>query len=157
MKIENAAMREIRWIILIKNTRQQLKERWETWNKADTACLLSLCRQTSIFWMTSTCFVYILPIFFWILHLPPWIGIWHSKAIAFFFTLLNNWNSSHFFPTHTRNPSHSFTHSLRQNGLSDLWKGKHQGWSGGVWRGLSRGSVIWPMPPSPLQMNENIP
>lgn len=41
-------------------------------------------------------FVCILPLFFCVVRLPDWIGIWHSKA-TFLFTLLNNWNSSSFF------------------------------------------------------------
>lgn len=97
---ENAATRERRRIVLIKIT-TQLRAHWETWNKAEIACLFSPCRlNSSKFPMSSSLlFVHILHlssslshtlslvffvvVFFLTHHLFARIVIWHSKPPSF--------------------------------------------------------------------------
>lgn len=160
---ENAATRERRRIVLIKIT-TQLRAHWETWNKAEIACLFSACRlNSSKFPMSSSL------LFVHILHLSSSLS--HSLSCffcccffsyppplcpncyltfkasflftSFLFTLLNNWNSS-LFQNHTRNPESFLTQTLRRIRLSNSRKRKHCGWRGGVCQVLSRGSLIVP-------------
>lgn len=131
-------MRETRWIVLIKiRTHKQLGARWETYLKAEMACLFSLrSLHSSKFWVSSIICVRsssLLSIFA-ATHFPAWIGIWHSKA-SFLFTLLNNLNSStsfffSYFQTAQGILSHFLLQSWRQIRLSNLWKCKQCGWTG---------------------------
>lgn len=142
-------MKKLPWekrrrIVLIKIT-TQLRAHWETWNKAEIACLFTLCSpNSSKFPMSFICSYsssLSLSLFFYPALLC--LNCYLTFKASFIFTLLNNWNSS-LFQNHMRNPESFLTRTLRQIRLSNLWKCKHCGWRGGVCQVLSRGSLIVP-------------
>lgn len=132
-------MRGRRRIVLIKIiTHKQLWAHWETYNKAEMACLFSLCSLHSskfwdVFWsfylrifsLTSFASCTSLPeLVFDIQKLPPFLPFWIIEIHLLFFS------------NHMRNPESFLTRSLRRIRLSNLWKCKHCGWTDGVcWGG----------------------
>lgn len=94
-------MRERRWIVLIKIIAQHNSGhtgKRTTKLKSHVYIVSAEFTQASLLDFFFV-FVYLLLLFFCILHLIAWIGIWHSEA-SFLFTLLNNWNSSLFSKPH---------------------------------------------------------
>lgn len=140
----------------------QLRAHWETYNKAEMACLFSLCRlHSSKFGMSSSLFhlfIFFLSSFAPCTSLPELVfDIQKPPSLLPFWII----EILLFFPNHMRNLESFLTQSLRRIRLSNLWKCKHCGWSGGVWGGGGGGSLLrfidCPMPLSQLQMNVSAP
>lgn len=121
------------------NKDKSATQHWETFNTAEMACIFSPCRlHPHKFWMI--CSVFILFIFF--LHsfasytsLPELVFDIQKPPFFLPFWIIEIHLSFFPPPNHMRNPESFLTWSLRRIRMSNLWKCKHCGWSGGVKRG----------------------